>query len=106
MGNNSRYQRYAGKVLSINGIAALGTIFLCLLMALTDLQHMQSVLSSIVVSIIVVLSLWCFFCLPVSTIAVAVGSWRRIKERKARIFLFYCLVLLTFWLLFLLACVQ
>jgi hypothetical protein len=105
-GDKSYYRRYALILLSIDSLAALGVVSLCLLMGATELSHSDSVVSAIVVAIIVVLSIWCFFLLPVSSVFVAIGSLRRFRERKAKVFFFCSLLLLVFWVLFLLACVQ
>jgi hypothetical protein len=108
-GDNSLYRRYATKVLWINGCVALALImFVLWVVAISPRQPGAEAATGAEVAIGIVPLLWCFFCLPISTFLVAVGSVRkgRIKERKTKLIQGFCLLLLVFWMLLLLALFQ
>jgi len=100
----SRYERFAPKVLAINGCTALGFVLIAVLMGGFNPPVKETWATVILVPVGVTLWFWCFFCLPVSTMWVAIASARRLKERKTRMVQLYCLLLMMFWVLLFFAC--
>jgi cytochrome bd-type quinol oxidase subunit 2 len=101
--DNSLYQRYATKLLQLNGCAALGMV-LFVLWCVAIHPREPGAESAIGM----VLGVWCLFCLPVLTLVIAIASTRkgRLKERKTKLVQGFCLLLFIFWVLVLLACRQ
>jgi hypothetical protein len=99
--DNSLYQRYSSRVLLIDGIAALGFVLFFLWCVAI---HPREPGPEVVIGI--ALWGWCFFCLPVSIIWLAIASATRHKDRKTKVVQLCCLLFLIFWVLLFLACLQ
>jgi hypothetical protein len=93
--DNSLYRQYAPIALWINGCIVFGLFLLLLLIpAINEPPHSYPVADNITYA----LAFWCVFCLPISTIPVAAGAWRRRYERRAKMFFGCSMFLLAIWM--------